>query len=139
MPFGKSGVESLTVRPILPSKGGSGFGNTLGVWTAAARGNAADASANAAMKEAQPSRLRRLIATLPTADAVSDFLWDESSLMVSSRMNYRWVPIREDYRQFRSEEHTSELQSLRHLVCRLLLEKKKTKTIIINIHKIDHE
>src|SRR5947199_1404813 len=28
----------------------------------------------------------------------------------------------------RSEEHTSELQSLRHLVCRLLLEKKKKKT-----------
>src|ERR1035441_1522008 len=26
----------------------------------------------------------------------------------------------------RSEEHTSELQSLRHLVCRLLLEKKKS-------------
>src|SRR5438045_8455260 len=28
----------------------------------------------------------------------------------------------------RSEEHTSELQSLRHLVCRLLLEKKKKNT-----------
>src|SRR5205814_7449075 len=28
----------------------------------------------------------------------------------------------------RSEEHTSELQSLRQLVCRLLLEKKKTHT-----------
>src|SRR2546422_1309292 len=28
----------------------------------------------------------------------------------------------------RSEEHTSELQSRLHLVCRLLLEKKKTKT-----------
>src|SRR5262245_63358771 len=28
----------------------------------------------------------------------------------------------------RSEEHTSELQSLRHLVCRLLLEKKNTAT-----------
>src|SRR5438045_8278059 len=27
----------------------------------------------------------------------------------------------------RSEEHTSELQSLRHLVCRLLLEKKKDR------------
>src|SRR5437899_11005745 len=27
--------------------------------------------------------------------------------------------------EVRSEEHTSELQSLRHLVCRLLLEKKK--------------
>ena len=29
--------------------------------------------------------------------------------------------------EYRSEEHTSELQSLRHLVCRLLLEKKKKK------------
>src|SRR5438045_4674973 len=33
----------------------------------------------------------------------------------------------------RSEEHTSELQSLRHLVCRLLLEKKKKKEKIKNI------
>src|SRR5262249_56735995 len=32
------------------------------------------------------------------------------------------VPLREH----RSEEHTSELQSLTNLVCRLLLEKKKT-------------
>src|SRR5205814_8532147 len=31
----------------------------------------------------------------------------------------------EEIAKFRSEEHTSELQSLRHLVCRLLLEKKK--------------
>src|SRR5258705_4302475 len=29
------------------------------------------------------------------------------------------------FEETRSEEHTSELQSLRHLVCRLLLEKKK--------------
>src|SRR5205814_9841433 len=29
----------------------------------------------------------------------------------------------------RSEEHTSELQSLRHLVCRLLLEKKTVKLV----------
>src|SRR2546422_7620914 len=34
-------------------------------------------------------------------------------------------------RRLRSEEHTSELQSRLHLVCRLLLEKKK-KQIIIN-------
>src|SRR2546425_6295613 len=31
-------------------------------------------------------------------------------------------------REVRSEEHTSELQSLAYLVCRLLLEKKKTYT-----------
>src|SRR5258705_9398615 len=34
----------------------------------------------------------------------------------------------------RSEEHTSELQSLRHLVCRLLLEKKKKKKKKNTIH-----
>src|SRR2546422_5903981 len=32
----------------------------------------------------------------------------------------------------RSEEHTSELQSRLHLVCRLLLEKKKKSTVIYN-------
>src|SRR5258705_1007108 len=32
--------------------------------------------------------------------------------------------------QGRSEEHTSELQSLRHLVCRLLLEKKKIHLVL---------
>src|SRR5438045_5987581 len=35
----------------------------------------------------------------------------------------------------RSEEHTSELQSLRHLVCRLLLEKKKKKIKKNTIHE----
>src|SRR5258705_7071955 len=35
--------------------------------------------------------------------------------------HFSFVPMLEG----RSEEHTSELQSLRHLVCRLLLEKKK--------------
>src|SRR5438874_5361043 len=43
-----------------------------------------------------------------------------------------WVQIQAGRSQFkivgmRSEEHTSELQSRRDLVCRLLLEKKKTK------------
>src|SRR5947199_3142223 len=33
----------------------------------------------------------------------------------------------------RSEEHTSELQSLRHLVCRLLLEKNNDRNILKNL------
>src|ERR1035441_10851975 len=33
----------------------------------------------------------------------------------------------------RSEEHTSELQSLRHLVCRLLLEKKKNANTLLTL------
>src|SRR6202020_3339402 len=51
------------------------------------------------------------------------------------------------HRRPRSEEHTSELQSLRHLVCRLLLEKKNkpqnseerahtpTASLILNAHQ----
>src|SRR3712207_7333708 len=34
--------------------------------------------------------------------------------------------------EFRSEEHTSELQSRQYLVCRLLLEKKKKKPMTFN-------
>src|SRR2546429_3304867 len=36
----------------------------------------------------------------------------------------------------RSEEHTSELQSRLHLVCRLLLEKKKNKNNMTNVDLI---
>src|SRR2546429_5471451 len=36
----------------------------------------------------------------------------------------------------RSEEHTSELQSRLHLVCRLLLEKKKKKTNTVYTHQL---
>src|ERR1035441_7569768 len=45
-----------------------------------------------------------------------------------------------------SEEHTSELQSLRHLVCRLLLEKKKKQHVRLRTTRarvlplpVDHE
>src|SRR5471030_3446390 len=52
-------------------------------------------------------------------------------------------PVHQDHRQGelvvrqrgRSEEHTSELQSLRHLVCRLLLEKKKKNKIELQSKK----
>src|SRR2546429_4525341 len=38
----------------------------------------------------------------------------------------------------RSEEHTSELQSRLHLVCRLLLEKKKKKNVLTIIPQNSH-
>src|SRR5258707_5795593 len=44
---------------------------------------------------------------------------------------YQFFPDKEAIAQaFRSEEHTSELQSRQYLVCRLLLEKKKKQTNI---------
>src|SRR5947208_12681224 len=43
---------------------------------------------------------------------------------------------RRDGRWLRSEEHTSELQSPDHLVCRLLLEKKKKRIRIERKYKL---
>src|ERR1039458_6969864 len=51
------------------------------------------------------------------------------SLVVPYTSPKLWpIGNRRDALQMRSEEHTSELQSLRHLVCRLLLEKKEEHT-----------
>src|SRR2546425_2895391 len=43
-----------------------------------------------------------------------------------------WIVESMSWLEGRSEEHTSELQSLAYLVCRLLLEKKKLDTIELN-------
>src|SRR2546430_11458023 len=45
----------------------------------------------------------------------------------------RHIVDRHDASEARSEEHTSELQSQSNLVCRLLLEKKKTPKYISSI------
>src|SRR3712207_8088889 len=43
-----------------------------------------------------------------------------------------WPGTMDNILDIRSEEHTSELQSRQYLVCRLLLEKKKTSRCPIN-------
>src|SRR5258708_31909844 len=48
--------------------------------------------------------------------------WASTSTSTTSRVSCRG-------RRGRSEEHTSELQSPDHLVCRLLLEKKKERRV----------
>src|SRR5690554_7279661 len=55
--------------------------------------------------------------------------------MSSSRMRVASRDWWASRRITRSEEHTSELQSRPHLVCRLLLEKKNTKINRINKRK----
>src|SRR5205814_6269143 len=63
-------------------------------------------------------------------------IWDDTYLARDNPFIKSPLLILETFRHYlfldsfsahyrRSEEHTSELQSLRHLVCRLLLEKKK--------------
>src|ERR1035441_5512446 len=54
------------------------------------------------------------------------YVWNEGLQPI---LKHAWYPVPSTNGMgsavIRSEEHTSELQSLRHLVCRLLLEKKK--------------
>src|SRR5205814_10552550 len=54
-------------------------------------------------------------------------LHDALPISVCRRHPPAWADNRWRRISPRSEEHTSELQSLRHLVCRLLLEKKKSR------------
>src|SRR2546430_3696319 len=59
--------------------------------------------------------------TLFRSGLIALFIWVRGTLprlRMDQLMNFAW--------KFRSEEHTSELQSQSNLVCRLLLEKKKT-------------
>src|SRR5690625_5511880 len=61
------------------------------------------------------------------ASADSLTLENDRSLDFFREINQRYRTA--DFLVVRSEEHTSELQSRGHLVCRLLLEKKKKKHI----------
>src|SRR5438093_8329021 len=65
----------------------------------------------------------------------SRFTVRRTSTRGSSRSRSSATPKRASDFASRSEEHTSELQSLTNLVCRLLLEKKKKKKKKQNIDK----
>src|SRR3989442_14010857 len=75
------------------------------------------------------------IYTLSLHDAlpISSTNWSSHrSYSVIPRNPHLYTQYRMDHRRWgmrRSEEHTSELQSRPHLVCRLLLEKKKTNPV----------
>src|SRR5207248_7237276 len=64
---------------------------------------------------------------LPGAEQGRAFRTGGLDIFASSGDRYRLGYRAQSQLQIRSEEHTSELQSPYDLVCRLLLEKKKTK------------
>src|SRR5687767_11784638 len=86
-----------------------------------------DGEAALAAIESDPPELVLLDVMMPKVDGF------EVARRVKANRNLPFIPIimqtaldsTEDKVQGRSEEHTSELQSLAYLVCRLLLEKKK--------------
>src|SRR5262245_64309979 len=66
------------------------------------------------------------IYTLSLHDALPILLTfdPDGKIVTANKAVSRILGVRQEDILARSEEHTSELQSLRHLVCRLLLEKK---------------
>src|SRR2546430_7585507 len=61
------------------------------------------------------------------AAALAGFAESASKFAYDMRLLQHLHEIEEPFEEERSEEHTSELQSQSNLVCRLLLEKKKTR------------
>ena len=66
----------------------------------------------------------------------SDYNLCNSLLIFISNPGKRWIIQIARTAKRRSEEHTSELQSRGHLVCRLLLEKKVEKKIKAEFEKL---
>src|SRR4051812_49558027 len=69
-----------------------------------------------------PRSFHTRLCSLSSSTSRSSSCWASLPVSVSLRRNSSDV-----MRSYRSEEHTSELQSHVNLVCRLLLEKKKKK------------
>src|SRR5690606_41297623 len=67
------------------------------------------------------------IYTLSLHDALPISSPADRARMLDHARRWKSMPPEERERARRSEEHTSELQSREKLVCRLLLEKKKSK------------
>src|SRR5260370_2792521 len=92
--------------------------STLFPYTTLFRSTPIDASSN-------PSPAKKPVSLAVKRCRVSDCPTTSS---IGCALTFKLQPIEEVVGQSRSEEHTSELQSHLNIVCRLLLEKKKTIT-----------
>src|SRR3989441_8961323 len=87
--------------------------------------------------------LFRSLTTLTRSTRVSRSCFRSSSVSADWTVAIRYAPCLRigtctvpPSRAYRSEEHTSELQSLAYLVCRLLLEKKQhNESSSVHIHR----
>src|SRR5947208_9859740 len=80
--------------------------------------------------ESMEKRLAAIEERLPQADPLSRLQLVQERMDIQRQLEAADSTVDlQGLEDERSEEHTSELQSPDHLVCRLLLEKKKKKTI----------
>src|SRR5438046_8076260 len=90
----------------------------------------AEEGSEAETQQVRPKRLLWMLGEPPVAlRGFSQFAWlrtlKNSARNCSLKRSVMAKSFNRPESKFRSEEHTSELQSLTNLVCRLLLEKKK--------------
>src|SRR3712207_7461629 len=81
----------------------------------------------------QPRAASRTVPAVPSARASPKRCAVDSD-RVRSAHPPSLDPVRRTHPRWRSEEHTSELQSRQYLVCRLLLEKKNTRRPTLQHH-----
>src|SRR2546422_5360727 len=82
-----------------------------------------------------PGYLKALVLTIERSDLdleVVEAATGVDALLEIGRVQPSLIVLDYSLPDLRSEEHTSELQSRLHLVCRLLLEKKKLPCRILN-------
>src|SRR5437870_11485685 len=90
------------------------------------------ASTNVSIRSTLPAtspveRRYSVIAALASRSRIGRWLKGSGNTAPSTKCRYFSIAAPDGMNRARSEEHTSELQSRGHLVCRLLLEKKKEK------------
>src|SRR5690606_32862176 len=76
--------------------------------------------------------------TIPLAGEPGSETWDDQEILKWTGGGNNWMGMTIDHARGRSEEHTSELQSRENLVCRLLLEKKKTTNSEIDASELSY-
>src|SRR5882724_2311605 len=132
--------EEVVARAIAASKApvvsavGHEVDFTIADFVADLRAPTPSAAAELVVREKQAvvdtlAQLRARLARV-AARPLRDLERRVDELTVRLRRGVRGELSHATHRVARSEEHTSELQSLRHLVCRLLLEKKKKHKVL---------
>src|SRR2546425_7473243 len=84
---------------------------------------------NDAFKVAAAGPLKGILEYTEEPLVSTDFRGDSNSSIIDGLLT---MVLGGNMVKVRSEEHTSELQSLAYLVCRLLLEKKKSTSVVVN-------
>src|SRR5690606_18936051 len=126
-----SGVGMLDAGMVPPDPTLKGLQCLRGLWTGEGADAARVRAGIAATRAAPPRAGLPVVVVHGLDDGLVPVAFSSAPYVAHARAAGRDVRYWQVKNAQRSEEHTSELQSRENLVCRLLLEKKKDKFLII--------